>query len=151
VRRGHRNHQHTRALMRPRRANDGQKHGHDAAAAMGHTVRMPRVYQPDHTAHIRHRLSQQATYFGAGLVMAALMAAVTVVLSALSGNQFRTLTTVVWLVDLVLAIVSGLGLALSGLHYLWYRRHRAELDAAGAEVIGEFNARLSRRNSDEQG
>ena len=45
--------------------------------------------------------------------------------------------------DIALSIVSGLGLVLTGGHYLWYRRHRAELDAAGAEVMGEWLARSS--------
>ena len=65
----------------------GRHGGHDARAAAGHTVPMPRVYQPDHTAHIRRSLSEQALYFAAGLVMAVLVAIVTQVLTTILGTR----------------------------------------------------------------
>ena len=110
---------------------------------------MPRVYRADHTAHIRDPLKNQALYFATGVIMAVLGAIAVAILVPLLGEAHHTLTVVAWGLVIVLALVSGVGLTLTGVEYLVYRRRRAELDAAGAEVIGEFHARLHRPKDDE--
>jgi hypothetical protein len=69
-------------------------------------------------------------------------------LLSLQGEAQHALTAVGWGLVIVLALVSGVGLMLTGVQYLVYRRQRADLDAAGAEVIGELYARLHRPEDD---
>lgn len=107
--------------------------------------RAPRVYQPDHTAHIRERLKamllRSAIGVAFGLVGAVLIRWQT---SGLD-DRFRSLATVAWWVDIALLLVSTLGMVMTLVPYLVYRHRRADLDAAGAEAIGELMARLHRR------
>lgn len=121
--------------------------GHSGAArlnAMPHTGQVPRVYHPDHTAHIRNRLKNQALYFFTGAVVALMSAAVFAFIFSLAGETPHRLTVITWVLVLVVAGLSGLGLAITGVEYLVYRRRRADLDAAGAEAIGELHAKLHR-------
>jgi hypothetical protein len=104
-----------------------------------------RIYQPDHTAHIRHRLKSMLARSATGVVIAVVAAVLIRWQTAGLDGQFRTLTTVVWLVDIVLLLVSALGAVITVILYLVYRHRRADLDAAGAEALAEFRARLHRR------
>ena len=103
---------------------------------------MPRVYRADHTAHIRDRLTRQAVYFTTGVIIAVLGAVSFAFLLSMLPEAAHTLTAIAWGLVIVLAMVAGLGLLITGVEYLVYRRRRADLDAAGAEVIGELYARL---------
>lgn len=88
----------------------------------------------------------QLRHFAVGVVGAALVAGFNlVVLPVLVGAPGGVLGTVVWVMALVLAGTGMLGMAVTGVQYLLYRRNRAELDAAGAEVMGELAARMHRR------
>jgi hypothetical protein len=107
---------------------------------------VPRIYRGDHTAHIRQRLVGQLRHFAGGVVGAALAAGFNLVLlPVLVGAPGGVLGAVVWVMVLVLAGTGMLGMALTGVQYLLYRRNRAEVDAAGAEVMGELAARMHRR------
>ncbi|MFI5888509.1 hypothetical protein ACIA5D_00130 [Actinoplanes sp. NPDC051513] len=112
------------------------------------TGQVPRVYRADHTAHIRDRLKRQALHFTSGVIMAVLGAITFAVLQSLQDAAPHTLTTVGRRLVILLALVAGLGLLVTGAQYLVYRRRRADLDAAGAEAIGELYARLHRPESD---
>jgi hypothetical protein len=59
-------------------------------------------------------------------------------------DRFRTLVDVVWWVDIVLVLVSTLGVVITPVLHLIYRLRRADLDVAGAEAICEFRVRLHR-------
>ena len=107
-----------------------------------------RVYRPDHTAHIRAELARSAMYFASGLVVVAAAAETTLLigqvtdLSAAPGWLMRAL----WIVGAFAVTVSLAGLATVLVRWLAYLRRHAELDAEGAEHIGEINARLANRN-----
>ncbi|GAA3292687.1 hypothetical protein GCM10020218_068080 [Dactylosporangium vinaceum] len=105
------------------------------------------MYRPDHTAHIRADLARSAMYFGTGLAVV-LAAAVTTVLilqvadgTAAPAWLIRTL----WVVGSFAVTVSLVGLLLTLVRWLVYLRRRAELDAAGAEAVGEVYARMADR------
>jgi hypothetical protein len=49
----------------------------------------PRVYRPDHTAHVRRRLAQMAVYGAFGLVIAAAAAGILAVIAAASPPRGR--------------------------------------------------------------
>lgn len=105
---------------------------------------MPRIYNPDHTIHIRDRLKRQALYFATGAAVILLSVGVLSVVTDRGGEVNRTLTSLVsWLVRVSL-VLSTLGLLVTLASYLAYRRRRADLDAAGAEAHGEMQARMSR-------
>jgi hypothetical protein len=116
---------------------------------MRHTGLVPRVYRADHTAHIRDRLKRQALHFATGAIMAVLGAITFAILLSLQDRAPHTLTVIGWGLVIVLAVVSGIGLTITGVQYLAYRRRRPDLDAAGAEAIGELYARLHRHHDDE--
>ena len=116
---------------------------------MRHTGLMPRVYRADHTAHIRDRLKRQALYFATGELMAVFGAITIAVLLSLQDPAPHALTRLAWGVVILCASVAGLGLTITGVQYLIYRRRRADLDAEGAEVIGELYARLHKPQSRE--
>ncbi|ROP28714.1 hypothetical protein EDD30_1486 [Couchioplanes caeruleus] len=108
-----------------------------------HTGRVPRVYHGDHTAHIRQRLRAETRRCSLGLVVAVLLAALHIlVLSAALDGRYALLSAAAWWAISLLAAISVLGLVLVGVQYLVYRRRRPDLDAAGAEAMGERNARL---------
>jgi hypothetical protein len=48
-----------------------------------------------------------------------------------------------WILDVVLAAVAVLYLLVTLVASLVYRRRRPDLDAAGAEVVGELRARIA--------
>lgn len=109
-----------------------------------------RVYQPDHTGHIRQRLKSMWLYFTTGIVIALLGAAMILWIAGRFKGRYNVLVTVVWMVDIAAFLVAAIGLLITLIMYLVYRRRRADLDAAGAEVDGEFRARLHlRRRSTE--
>ncbi|OJF09963.1 hypothetical protein BG844_34755 [Couchioplanes caeruleus subsp. caeruleus] len=75
--------------------------------------------------------------------MAVLLAALHIlVLSAALDGRYALLSAAAWWAISLLAAISVLGLVLVGVQYLVYRRRRPDLDAAGAEAMGERNARL---------
>lgn len=109
---------------------------------MRHTGLVPRVYRADHSAHIRDRLKRQALYFATGELVAVFGAIAFAVLLSMQNPAPHALTVLGWGLVILLASVAGLGLLITGVQYLIYRRRRADLDAEGAEVIGELYARL---------
>ncbi|WP_204007440.1 hypothetical protein [Virgisporangium aurantiacum] len=112
---------------------------------------MPARYHPDHTAHIRHQLANQAIYGAFGLFFTAAAAGVLLLIEHLVGDTPAGLWRLVWIADVVLGGVSLLTLAVTGVMWRVYRRRRAELDAQRAEIVGEFMARLAvRRRQDPQ-
>lgn len=113
-----------------------------------HTGLVPRVYHADHTAHIRDRLKRQALHFTTGVIMAMMGAVIFAVLLSMQGSAPHALTVTGWGVVILLAAVAGLGLLITGVDYLVYRYRRADLDAEGAEVIGELYARMHRSEPD---
>ncbi|MFI1996808.1 hypothetical protein [Actinoplanes sp. NPDC020271] len=110
---------------------------------------MPRVYCADHTAHIRDRLKRQALYFATGELVAVFVAITFAVLLSLQDAAPHALAVLGWGLVILLASVAVLGLLITGVQYLVYRRRRADLDAEGAEVIGELYARLHKPPSRE--
>jgi cytochrome c biogenesis protein CcdA len=103
---------------------------------------VPRVYRPDHTAGIRHRLKAMLRYFVTGAAVVLTGAVAVAIIAAQFGDEDRTLVTVAWLVVIVALLVAALGLVMTLVLYLVYRRRRADLDAAGAEAEGELQARI---------
>ena len=84
-----------------------------------------------------------------GLFCTAASAGVLVLMRRLAGDAPAALWRLVWIADAVLGAVSLLTLAVTAVMWLVYRRRRAELDAQGAEISGEFKARLAvRRRQD---
>ncbi|MFF5291853.1 hypothetical protein [Paractinoplanes globisporus] len=98
--------------------------------------------------HIRQRIRDRAVHFGVGLVVAAVGVVVTGFLSAWVGPAGSMLITVAWWFCGLLAAVALLGLTVTAGWYVWYRRRRPSLDAAGAEAYGERRARLHRPRDD---
>lgn len=113
-----------------------------------HTEGMPARYHPDHTAHIRRRLADQAVRGVAGLVFTAAAAGVLALIGGRLEDASTVLWRLAWIADAVLGGVSLLTLAVTAVMWLVYRRRRAELDAEGAEIVGEFKARLALRRRD---
>jgi hypothetical protein len=105
---------------------------------------VPRVYRADHTAHIRERLRASALHHLTGLIAAGVGAGGLLLLQGSLREAHPTVVEVGWWLDRALATIAGLGLALTAARYLRYRRRRADLDAAGAEVLGEFLERQHR-------
>jgi hypothetical protein len=66
-------------------------------------------------------------------------------LTARLDDWYRTVVALAWLVDIVALLVAALGLLMTLILYLIYRRRRPYLDAVGAEVDGERRARMHRR------
>ncbi len=108
---------------------------------------LPRTYHPD---HIR-RLTQMV-YGLIGLVIAAVAGGVIAIAAGIAGGAWGALVTAAWIADGLLAAVS---VGEPAGHAGWcggvYRRRRAELDAAGAEVVGEFHARIANRRREDTG
>ncbi len=109
----------------------------------------PRVYRPDHTAHIRRRVAQMAVYGAFGLVVAAAAAGMLAVIGSRVPAAWMALVSAAWIADLVLAAVAVLYLLVTLVAWLVYRRRRPELDAAGAEVVGELRARIANLHRDD--
>jgi hypothetical protein len=108
-----------------------------------------RVYRGDHTAHLRRQFKTLATYFAAGLAVAVCAAiANAVITTRLDGYPYWLIA--LWGLNIALAVVAALGLALTAVLFLIYLWRRPELDAAGAEVVGEAYARLHAARKDEQ-
>jgi hypothetical protein len=114
-----------------------------------HTGRVTRIYHGDHTAHLRQQLKDRALYFAAGTVVAVCAAIANwFIVSHLDGH--RRLAAVLWGLNIALGLIAALGLAITAALYLIYLWRRPELDAAGAEVVGEAYARLHAERKDEQ-
>jgi hypothetical protein len=54
-----------------------------------------------------------------------------------------------WVTDAVLAAVTVLYLLVTLVAWLIYRRRRPDLDAAGAEIVGELHARIANLHRDD--
>jgi hypothetical protein len=121
--------------------DDDPRPGPATPPQMRHIGLVPRVYRADHTAHIRERLKRQALYFTTGELVAVIGAITIAVLLSLQDLAPHALTRLAWGVVILLASIAGLGLTITGVQYLIYRRRRADLDAEGAQVIGEWHAR----------
>jgi uncharacterized membrane protein len=80
-----------------------------------------------------------------GPVLASATAGILTVIDAVSGDSWPTLMTVAWVLDAAYAVLAALYLVLTAVAWLVYRRRRAHLDAAGAEVVGEPLARIANR------
>jgi hypothetical protein len=102
----------------------------------------PRVYHPA-TAHIRGRLAQMAVYDVTGLVIAVVAAGVIAIVASTAGGAWGALVTAGWVADGVLAAVAVLNLLVTLATWGRYRRQCADLDAAGAEVVGELHTRIA--------
>jgi hypothetical protein len=62
----------------------------------------PRVYRPDHTAHVRRRLAQMTAYGAFGLVVAAAAAGILAVIGSRPAAS-NALMSAAWVTDAVLA------------------------------------------------
>jgi MFS family permease len=126
------------------------------APASGHAHRggtlggmPPRVYHPDHTAEIRRRLTLMAVYGLTGLVGAAVAAGLLAVLYSGANDSWEALETAAWIADAVLATLAVLNLLVTLLAWRVYRWRRVDLDAAGAEAVGELHARIANVRRDD--
>jgi len=109
----------------------------------------PLVYDPDHTAHIRRRLSRMAVTGLIGLAVAAAAAGVLAMMGSRAGDSSGGgLVTAAWVIDAVCAAVAVLYLLVTLAALAVYRRRRADLDAEGAEIVGEMHARIANRHRD---
>ncbi|WP_203706100.1 hypothetical protein [Asanoa iriomotensis] len=104
-----------------------------------------RVYRHDHTAHIRHRLAQLAIHGAVGLFVAFCAAGVLAFLNIQADDGPGWLIGLTWYAVGAIAVLALLTLGVALVGWLVYRRRRAQLDAAGAEVIGELYARMANR------
>ncbi|MET7398011.1 hypothetical protein ABZS66_31425 [Dactylosporangium sp. NPDC005572] len=104
------------------------------------------VYRPDHTAHIRAELARSAWYFATGLFVVLAAAGATFMVVEVAGVSSRPVWLgQLWIAGTFAATVSLAGLLVVLLRWWWYLRRRTELDAAGAEAVGEVYARLANR------
>jgi hypothetical protein len=108
----------------------------------------PRVYHPGHTAHLRQRLTQMAVNGLIGLVIAAIGAGVTATVASRANGASGSLVTAAWIAVVAVAAVACLHLLITLPFWRIYRRQRAELDAAGAEAVGEMHARIANLRRD---
>ncbi len=108
----------------------------------------PLVYDPDHTAHIRRRLSRMAVTGLIGLAVAAAAAGVLAMMGSRAGDASGGLVTAAWVIDAVCAAVAVLYLLVTLAALAVYRRRRGDLDAEGAEIVGEMHARIANRHRD---
>jgi uncharacterized membrane protein YdbT with pleckstrin-like domain len=109
----------------------------------------PRVYRPDHTAHVRRRLTQTAAYGTFGLVIAAAAAGSFAVVGSRVPTAWTALVSANWILDAVAAGVAVLCLLVTLVAWLVYRRRRPDLDAARAEIVGELHARIANLHRDD--
>lgn len=107
-----------------------------------------RVYRPDHTAHVRRRLAQMAVYGAFGLVVAAAAAGILAVVGSRIPAAWKALVNAAWILDAVAAGVAVLYLLVTLVAWLVYRRRRPDLDAVGAEIVGELHARIANGRRD---
>ncbi|MDG4795380.1 hypothetical protein [Micromonospora sp. WMMD1082] len=103
----------------------------------------PRVYHPDHTAHIRRRLVDRTVYGVVALAAAVANAGILTVLDAVIGDSASTMMTLVWILNAAWAAVAVIYLLLVAVEWLLYRRRRAHLDAVGAEVVWEILTKMA--------
>jgi membrane protein implicated in regulation of membrane protease activity len=109
------------------------------------------IYHPDHTAHIRNLLKQMVR---AGLTGLGLGAVTMIALAAIGAIDDQSLPPVItlalWTAWWALITASVLTMIFALIFWLIYRRRRADLDARGAEAVGELKARManSRRRDD---
>jgi hypothetical protein len=108
----------------------------------------PHVYRPDHTAHVRRRLTQMAAYATFGLVIAA-AAGILAAIGSRAPAAWKAPVSAAWILDALLAAVAVLYLLVTLLAWLAYRGRRPDLDAAGAEIVGELHARIANLHRDD--
>jgi len=111
------------------------------------TGAMPRVYHHDHTANVRRRLVQMASYGVIGLLVASAAAGI-MAISDRSGGESSAAFTAAWIADGALAAVALVYLLVTFVAWGLYRRKRADRDAAGAEAVGELRARIANIRGD---
>jgi predicted lysophospholipase L1 biosynthesis ABC-type transport system permease subunit len=85
---------------------------------------MRKAYRPDHTTHIRRRLCQQAIYYWAGLVAAAVGFVTVRLIAAPLGTLPHLIAVATSFVPALLAGVSAVGLLITGGQYVRYRKMR---------------------------
>ncbi|MEU4244308.1 hypothetical protein [Actinoplanes sp. NPDC026619] len=90
----------------------------------------------------RQHIRNAAIYFGIGLIVATCGALTTWLVAAQLGDTDSAFIRAAWWLCGVIALVALIGLALTTGRYLWYRRRRSDLDAAGGEAYGELRARF---------
>jgi hypothetical protein len=118
--------------------------GADRRALLCDTGRVPaRVYNPDHTAHIRAIIRRMAVDGLIGLGVAAVAAGALLALDEDLHGKFGWWVWAVWIAVAVLAGIGLICLAAALVCAVVYRRRRADLDAAGAEAAGELRAKLA--------
>lgn len=102
------------------------------------------VYNPDHTAHIRDLLKQLAMRGATGLLAAGLGVISALIVTKATGEPLPAgMTTAVWILLSILVAVSLLCFVLTLIFWLIYLWRRADLDARGAETVGELKARMA--------
>lgn len=116
-----------------------------------HTASVPgHVYNPDHTAHIRTRLKQMATWVVSGLVIAAIAAGVVAGIAHGAAEPLPAgLMRAVWIALSFLVALPLLALVLAAVLRGAFRVRRAEPDAQGAEIVEEFKARIANARRDD--
>lgn len=105
---------------------------------------MPRrVYHPDHTGDIRQQLKRMTAIGAIGLLVDAVAAGIVLIIADVA--EAGWLTRIAWVAVAMLLVVCLIFLAATAVFWAVYRRRRADLDAAGAEAVGEFLARTANR------
>jgi len=84
-----------------------------------------------------------AVYGVIGLVIAVVAAGVIAIVASTAGGAWGALVTAGWVADGVLAAVAVLNLLVTLAAWGRHRRRCADLDAAGAEVVGELHTRIA--------
>ncbi|MBM0230495.1 hypothetical protein JNW91_00570 [Micromonospora sp. STR1_7] len=116
---------------------------------------MRRIYDPDHTADIRLLLRKLVIRGVIGLVLVNIFAVFPMFVlddsreAATESDLIVWILRIAWIFIALLFVVSMVSLASAGIGWIAYRRRRAELDAAGAEAVGEVRARLAYLPSDD--
>jgi uncharacterized membrane protein len=75
-------------------------------------------------------------------------AGVLAIVGSRAGDSWGGLFTAAWVVDAVCAAVAVVYLLVTLAAWAVYRRRRGDLDAEGAEAVGEMHARTANRHRD---
>ena len=102
-----------------------------------------RIYDPDHTRHLRAFIRQVVLRGLTGLALAVLTGGAFLAINAMIGVQDPgMLVRLVWIIWLIFGGVSAVHLVLAAVLWAVYLNQRADLDAQGAEAVGEARARM---------
>ena len=111
--------------------------------AFCHTGCVPgNVYNPDHTAFVRELIKRLRNLGLTGLALTAMSAVALAVIMQIGTPAPTGLTRTVWMGVCFVGALSMVTLAAAGWWGVLYSWRRADLDARGAEAVGEFKARL---------